>query len=154
MQYFTPEEFGDDYGLMSPRILRNLDEFRKLWGAPVHVSPVKNALARWLGADKLSGHNVDKWGFCEAVDVFPEGMKTPEDFERAYICMKRVGVKSRHVPITGFGIYTDTKFRRKKHPMLHLDTRPDRTAETRRLWSRVDGEYLALAEVMPSQWQR
>lgn len=143
LRHFKPREFRGWWDLMSPRLLVCIDRFREIWGARVDVSPVDGALGRRLGPDAMSGHNVDRWGVVEAVDLFPRGMDTPDDMARAYDCARRAGA-------TGIGFYTDTK----PSNMIHLDTRPDRSAKNPRLWSRVDGEYLAIEAVMPRGWGR
>jgi hypothetical protein len=142
MRYFTKHEFREHYDVMSDRILDVIDDFRHHWGAAVHVSPNAAALARHLGSASMSGHNVDRWDKCEAADLFAEALETPEDMQRAHEIAKKVGA-------TGFGGYTDTAFRGKPHHMIHLDTRPDRTPENMRTWARVDGDYVALKEILP-----
>lgn len=140
LEFFEPWEFREWWGRMSPKTLLVLDRYRREWGAPVMVSPHKDALGRFLG-DSDSQHNFEKLGEVRAVDTFPEGMRTPVDFARAYRCAIRAGA-------SGIGIYTDTR----PAPMIHLDTRPHRTPQDPATWSRINGKYLGIAEVMPEGW--
>ena len=137
LKHFKPSEFGDSVPYMHESTLLTLDAFREYWGARVDVSPAKGGLARWLGPDAMSGHNVDRWTACRAADLFPIGMVTAEDMVRAVACAVSAGA-------TGIGLYTDTR----PGFMLHLDTRPDRTPAHPRLWSRVDGEYGPISKVL------
>lgn len=137
LTYFAREEFGDSAPYMHQSTLLALDALREYWGAPVIVSPVKGGLARWLGPESMSGHNVDRWGACMAADIFPRGLDTTDSMLRAITCAVSAGA-------TGIGLYTDTR----PGFMLHLDTRPDRTPAHPRLWSRVDGEYGPISKVL------
>jgi hypothetical protein len=128
---------------MSPRLLQCIDLFRTYWGNRCVVSPNPDALGRRLGPDAMSGHNIDRWGLVEAVDLFPLHMDEPEDLARAYSC-------ARSACATGIGLYTDTK----PGNMIHIDTRPDRHCSNPRLWSRVDKTYGAIDLVMPDGWKR
>lgn len=134
--YFRPSEFGAWFDYMSPSTLAALDEFRRLWGAPVTVSPAAGGLGRRLGYDDLSQHNVDRWGECRAVDFFPSGLNSL-NANRAYECAKRAG-------FTGIGIYTDTS----PGWMMHGDTRTDRTTMNPATWARVGRNYTGINEVV------
>ena len=133
LRYFSASEFGVYYPMINSELLVKLDEFRHRWGRPVTVSPVAGAIVRH-GGDSHSQHNIDRWGETRAIDVFPEGMETLEQRQRAYQIARAVG-------FTGIGIYTDTA----PSNLLHVDVRPgDRVAT----WSRVNGEYLGINEVL------
>ena len=132
LRYFKASEFGVFYPLMSKDLLLKLDEFRHRWGAPVVVSPAAGGIGRHGGGD--SQHNVDKWGEVRAVDVFPKGMDSAADMQRAYLIAREIG-------FTGIGLYTDTK----PSNMMHLDVRAGTHVAT---WSRVAGKYLGIGEVI------
>ena len=137
LKNFVPGEFGEGAPYMHESTLLSADAFREMWGAPVSVSPHPAATARFLGPDAMSGHNVDKWGHCYAVDLFPSGMNDKREMARAVACAILAGA-------TGIGLYTDTK----PGYMIHIDTRPDRTPVNPRLWSRVDGAYGLIGDVL------
>lgn len=130
--YFKPEEFGGWYDQISPELLYKLNAFRSLWGAPVSISQNVDGVGRHTGTGQ---HNVDLWGEVRAVDIFPQGMNSIEDMQRAYDIAVRVG-------FTGIGLYTDTS-----KPMLHVDVREDEEVGSPDTWSRIDGEYLGINEV-------
>lgn len=143
MQYFEPSEFGPWWPHMSPELLKKLDKFRGLWGAPVEVSPAEGGIGRHLGPADTSQHNIDKWGKVFAVDLFPKVaagrsgyryMSTRADRARALKCAKQAG-------FTGIGLYTDTR----PGDMLHVDVRP---TEAVALWSRINGNYLGINEAI------
>lgn len=142
LRFFTEAEFREWWPFMDERILKCVDEFRAHWGAPCSISPVDGALGRRLGPEPMSGHNIDRWGTVMAVDLFPAGMDTAEDLKRALDCAKRAQA-------TGIGLYTDTQ----PSFMIHLDVRPDRTADRPRLWCRrfvgQERKYLAITDVLP-----
>lgn len=130
LRHFDRAEFREHAPVMAESTLLTLDAFRHAWGAPVVVSPNPAALARYLGPESMSGHNVDRWEWCYAVDVFPTGMETAKDRTRALACALTSGA-------TGVGLYLDTT----PGQMIHIDTRPDRTPHHPRLWSRIGGKY-------------
>lgn len=140
MRYFSESEFRGHLHFMNPKLLEVMDRFRALWGAPVFISPNAAALGRWLGDKNTSQHNVDRWGMCNAVDLFPAGMFTTEACDRAVECAQIAGA-------TGIGIYTDTK----PHHMIHIDVRTDRTPDSPATWGRKHGRYVALAEVLKGE---
>jgi|GEM_PF-3253353 len=141
LEYFGPDEFQGWYDKMSPELLLKLDEFRRQWGYPVHVSPHPDAVGReyYAGHDRFdSQHNYIKWGEVRAIDVFPknsagEYITSVGDRKRAYEIAVQVG-------FTGVGIYTDTV----PGNMMHLDVRQAALAK----WSRVSGEFLSVFEVL------
>ena len=143
MRFFTPAEFGEWWPMMHATTLDCFDAFRHYWGAPVNISPQPMALGRHMGPRKISGHNVDYWKAVMAGDAFPAGMDSAEAMARAYDC-------ARKAKATGIGFYTDTS----PSFMIHLDTRPDRSPDKPRLWSRVNGKYRAISVVMPKGWKR
>lgn len=133
LQYFTPGEFGVFYPMINSELLLKLDRFRHHWGRPVSVSPVAGAIVRHGGSSN-SQHNIDKWGETRAIDVFPAGMTTLAERQRAYQIARDVG-------FTGIGIYTDTK----PSNLLHIDVRPGERVAT---WARVSGQYVGINEVI------
>jgi hypothetical protein len=143
LTYFKASEFGIWWPLMNADLLLKLDAFRERWGAPVVISSAQGALGRHAGGDNSSQHNVDKWGEVKAVDVFPmvsdgEGgyryMSTASERQRAYDVALAVG-------FNGIGLYTDTK----PGDMLHVDVRD---AAQVALWSRVEGDYFGIQQVL------
>ncbi|WP_018014106.1 hypothetical protein [Teredinibacter turnerae] len=139
LNYFSASEFGIWWPLMSNDLLKKLDLFREKWGDVVEVSRAPGAIGR--EGDNRSQHNPILWGEVRAVDVFPKKngqyITSVADRQRAYDIAREVG-------FTGIGIYTDTQ----PGNMLHLDVRSDRTAENPALWSRIDSEYLGIADVI------
>lgn len=121
-------EWADD---MAIEQLKALDRFAKLWGASVTVSGSSAALGRKMGKDKLSQHNIDRWGEVRATDVFPKGL-TPQNAEYAVTLAKKAG-------FSGIGVYLDTS-----KPMMHLDVRPDRSPFNPASWARIKGEYVGI----------
>ena len=124
LKYFSRSEFGVWWPLMSQDLLLKLDKFREKWGKPVRVSPHPDAIGR-EGEGSNSMHNVLKWGEVRAVDVFPEGLDTIGDRQRALEIARSVG-------LTGIGLYTDTS----PSNMMHLDNRDQFL-----YWTRVNGVY-------------
>ncbi len=143
LKYFSASEFGAWWPLMNAELLKKLDEFREAWGAPVEISKASGSLGRYGGSDDHSQHNIDLWGEVSAADLFPKVsdgnggyryMQTVEERSRAYQIALKVG-------FTGIGLYTDTK----PGNLMHVDTRKaDRVA----LWSRVNGQYRGIGEVL------
>lgn len=133
------EEMGDEQ-------LAMLEAFAIEYGKTVHVSPHPDALGRYLGPEAMSGHNIDCWGEVVATDVFPEGFRG-QDFDRVLGIALRAGA-------TGIGFYIDTFWRGQAAPMLHLDTRPDRTPQNPRIWVRIKGAYVDVEAVMRPGWDR
>ncbi len=135
LAHFKPAEFREWWPHMSPDLLKKLDRFRELWGAPITVSPVNGALGRHLGPHDDSQHNIDKWGEVRAIDVFPYGLNA-ENAEYAKKLAQQAG-------FSGIGIYSDTR----PSWMMHLDVRPDRTASRPATWARVSSRYVGITEV-------
>lgn len=135
LNYFSASEFGVWYPLMNRDLLLKLDDFRERWGRPVSISGNKHALGRH--DDSESQHNVTRWGEVRAVDVFPDGMNTAAERERAFEIAKEVG-------FTGIGLYTDTS----AGNMLHVDVREPKSQGHVATWSRVAGEYGLISEVL------
>ncbi len=143
LKHFTPDEFGPWWPQMNQELLKKLDAFRERWGAPVVISPAEGSLGRHGGEFGTSQHNVDAWGEVRAVDVFPmvpagrsgyRYMTNAEDRQRAMEVARAVG-------FTGIGLYTDTS----PGNMLHVDVRPTADVAT---WSRVNGQYLGIGQVL------
>lgn len=143
LDHFRPSEFRGWADRMARDQLFLLDAFREAWGAPVYISPAKGALGRHAG-ESLSRHNYDRWGEVCATDVFPEGFAT-ESFTRVHDIANRIGAG-------GFGIYTDTTYKGRDWPMVHIDCRKRGRDGCMATWSRVGGKYLGLAAVMPRSW--
>jgi hypothetical protein len=135
LKYFSASEFGIWWPLMNRDWLLKLDKFRELWGRPVYISGNAAGLGRHDDSD--SQHNVLKWGEVRAGDVFPEGMNTAAERDRAYRIAREVG-------FTGIGLYTDTK----RGNMLHVDVREPKRPGYVATWSRVAGEYGSISEVL------
>tara|TARA_R110002153_G_scaffold274298_2_gene448199 strand:+ start:20954 stop:21526 length:573 start_codon:yes stop_codon:yes gene_type:complete len=139
-------EFRDFAEEMGDEQLAMLEAFAIAWGKAVHVSTHPAALGRYLGPDALSGHNVERWEEVVATDIFPEGLRS-EDFAQALTIALQSGA-------TGIGFYADTFWNGQAAPMMHLDTRPDRTPENPRIWVRIKGAYRDIQDVMPVGWVR
>ena len=135
LNYFSASEFGVWYPLMNRDLLLKLDAFRERWGRPVAISG--NAAALGRHDDSESQHNVTRWGEVRAVDVFPEGMNSAAERQRAFDIAKAVG-------FTGIGLYTDTS----AGNMLHVDVREPKSHGYVATWSRVAGEYGSIYEVL------
>jgi len=114
IEYFDSGEFPESPDIYAePRLILNLNEYRKILKSRVHPSPVSGALARFDDKAEDSEHYaVDRKS--KAVDVFPEG-----SILRAWTVAVTSGLW------TGVGVYFDTEFRYKKWCMLHLDNRKE-----------------------------
>jgi hypothetical protein len=143
LKHFSASEFGVWYPLMSNELLIKLDTLRDLLGSPVFISPVSGGIGRHGGGS--SQHNVDKWGEVRAVDVFAkiggEFVTTQSQRQRLYDAARQAG-------FTGIGIYTDTIYNSAPANLLHVDVRQDKTPNAPALWSRVNGQYSGLTEVV------
>jgi len=124
LRYFSREEFGQYWHLMSVEQLVKLDEFRHRLGYPVLVSPAPGAIGRpIIGAEdeaaesgvEKSYHNYLVHGEIMATDVMPVPPGGASVAER-----QRWVEVARQVGFRGIGLYPDWKPR----PGLHLDTRP------------------------------
>jgi hypothetical protein len=113
LRHFSKGEFGPYWDLMDSELLELLDEFRELWGEPVTISPARGAIGRTYGN---GFHNHRKHGTVKAVDVFPKGMVTRGDFDRAYDAL--LEAKRRlNIDNIGIGLYPDWQ----PSPGLHID---------------------------------
>ncbi len=130
--YFSDNEFNGFADQLAPGLRDKLNAFRAAWGAPVSVSQASGAVGRHAGQSGTQ-HNLDRWGFTRAVDVFPQGMDSAEDRARALLLAKQAG-------FTGVGLYLDTN-----RPMLHVDVRPGNRVAT---WARVEGEYMGIGAAL------
>jgi len=137
LRYFPKEEYREWADDMSPLLVFLVDRFREEWGDIVEVSPHPDALGRNLTLDNLSQHNFRLYGVVNAGDYFPKGMNTPEDRARAFKIAKKLG-------FTGIGIYADTT----PSNMIHLDVRNTRIVGNPATWSRIDGEYKPIEDVL------
>jgi hypothetical protein len=118
LHHFTAPEFAsNDHGRadwwadMDPAFLVRLDVFRAMWGAPITVSGHPRALGRHLGPGSHSDHNIDVRGTVQCADVFPGGMTSQADAERARDLARAVGLSS-------IGLYPHWS-----QPGLHLGIR-------------------------------
>ncbi len=89
-------------------------------------------MARFGQPGSTSQHSVDHWGDTAAIDLFPDGMVTATDRQRALRCAKLAGA-------SGIGLYPQARMGRRTG-MLHLDVRHVRpgainTPENPALWS-------------------
>lgn len=158
LEFFSPHEFGQWWRFMGARQLKALDTFRKLYGAPVSISPAPGALGRWGGPfDYVSAHDVERHGEVLGTDVMPKGFTaTREENARVYQCAKASG-------FIGIGIYPHWT----PQPGLHLDTmmRPNRRAfhllAKWRAWrephpdfpERTRQAYGGIEAIMPDGWK-
>lgn len=124
LKYFSAQEFGVWFPLMSAELLIKLDAFRHAWGAPVEISPAEGGIGR--EDESNSQHNVSAWGEVRAIDVMPRGMSTEAERRRAVAIAKEVG-------FTGIGIYPDWKPRAG----LHLDVRKPQSPGHVATWSGI-----------------
>ena len=104
--YFKPQEFVRNghnwFDLMDERLLVCVDILRHQWSefreidSPIRISAHPDALGRRMGRDRLSDHNIDKWGRVRAMDVMPEGL---EDDPGAFRML------AASCGITAYGLY-------------------------------------------------
>ena len=139
LHFFSKDEFGKSWDVMSPVLLTRLDVLRGLWGRAIRITPVEGGLARY--DHSTSQHNVTEWGECRAVDIFPQGLTRLGSVQLFADLAQKCG-------FTGIGIYADTK----PSVMFHLDVRTGIEFDKPMKWSRVDGQYshsfdAALAEI-------
>lgn len=132
-KYFKETEFQGWYDLLDKNLLPMLDAFREKWGKPVRISPAPGAVGRRASKTEKSLHNVNLWGKVRAVDILPTGMKTKEDFKKAFDIAKEVG-------FTGIGVYPDWV----PQPGLHVDNRPGIAKGNPAKWSafRINGQQV------------
>lgn len=142
LRYFSREEFGAYWPMMSRNLLLALDDFRHRLGYPVAISPAPGAIGRpIIGSDgqltesessaEKSYHNYLLHGEVMAVDVMPKPPHgaTVDERRRWLQAAKAAG-------FTGMGLYPDWKPRAG----LHLDVRPDRTPTNPATWAGVRNE--------------
>lgn len=142
LKYFSPIEFGAWYPFMSNDLLQKLDAFRAAWGYPVVISSADGAIGRKESAEETSQHNFTRWGEVRAIDIFPQvggGKYITTAAQR-----RRALDVARSVGFTGIGLYTDTA----RGNMLHVDVRVDRSPGSPALWSRVNGSYGSISDVL------
>ena len=138
LRYFTRDEFGPYWHLMSVDLLLMVDEFRHQLGYPVSISKAVGAIGRPVidgdensedGAEK-SYHNYLIHGEIMALDLMPSPIfgATQEERRRWLTIAERVG-------FTGVGIYPDWRPRAG----LHVDVRPKSATQNGRIatWSGV-----------------
>lgn len=86
---------------MDTDLLLFIDEFRHRWGKPVAISQAPGAVGRTYGN---GFHNYVLHGKIKAVDVFPEGLVTKADTDRALNILKQIR-KEYEILHWGVGIY-------------------------------------------------
>jgi len=148
LEHFDAHEFGAAWPLTSAAILRALDQFRSNLGQPLEVSPAPGAVARTLGPNAASLHNVVRYGQTYAVDVLiPRGHSLRETYRAARAARL----------FSGLGVYPDWSPR----PGLHLDVRhrapdsptPEASPSDPARWAGVDDgdggqRYVGIGEVI------
>lgn len=142
-EYFEQEEYRDWYDEMSPRLLTMDDVLRFQVGSPMVISPHPDSLGRSLGAGDESTHNIDHWREVLANDFFFLHVTTRGAVEDVVDRMRKIG-------FTGIGVYTDTVYNGRPHPMFHGDVRPDRKMGAPATWGRVKGKYTSLMAAIQS----
>tara|TARA_Y100001951_G_C11280659_1_gene265133 strand:- start:89 stop:529 length:441 start_codon:yes stop_codon:yes gene_type:complete len=136
LRYFDASEFGEWWPYMNKELLKVLDEFRHLWGAPVHISPARGALGR--KDQTKSFHNFSRYKEVLAADIFPEGLDEG-NFRDAVSLAKEAGAK-------GIGLYPEWRYGEHTSGM-HLDVGV-RGGDGMGYWSRVGGRYYAIDKVL------
>jgi hypothetical protein len=136
LKHFKMSEFGAWFPYMDSSLLKNLDDFRELWGRPVSISPASGTIGRMIldpsHANFKSGHNIMsnilKGQGITAIDIMPQGLDQ-YSYSRAFELAKQVG-------FTAIGIYPDWK------PMsgMHLEMRKGRTSNNPAKWAGVRNE--------------
>ena len=149
MKWFAPHEFdrtevGGEHWFfkMSPEVLNFLDELRGRLGAPIHLSPVRGSLGRYMGAS-FSDHNFEKWGEVRAADIFPTIDQTPAAAERFLELCKSVGV-------TAIGCYPHWRNRNGVQQVgFHIGWRPDRVGGPPALWGMIKPTPRSSQQMVP-----
>lgn len=125
IKHFSPDEFSEDPDEhAAPELITALDQWRNFLSFRVDPSPASGALARFSGDKESRHYAVDRQS--DAVDVFAEC-----HIRNAWLSAFRSKLWG------GIGVYFDTQFEGKPHPMLHLDMRPGPTV----IWYRVSQSY-------------
>lgn len=137
LRHFRPNEFRRWWPYMDPRLLEALDEFRERLRAPVMISPADGALGRNLGPENTSRHNIDRWCTVQAADVMLPRAKNLRDEQQG----RAVIEIATACGFGGIGVYLDWK----PYPGLHLDIRPLKADGGPATWTRIDGQYVAMA---------
>jgi hypothetical protein len=134
IDHFHPDDFSEDPNKDAlPKLIYNVDQWRKLCGFPISPSLAEGALARFGDADKDSRHYAVERK-SDALDCFPHG--DPVQAFMAALCSQLFGA---------VGLYLDTMFRGHPWPMLHVDLRPlgeGHSKEMALIWVRDEGEYV------------
>lgn len=114
LTYFTESEFErNEYSWLDkchPKLIYLLDAYRRMWKAPVQISPHPKAIGRYKGD---SYHNVDQHGWVMALDLMPHAMYD----QRQVIEVSRI---ASNLGFGGFGLYPDWQ----PSPGIHIDIRP------------------------------
>lgn len=136
LSHFTPAEFGEWWPMMSPLLLKALDEFRGRLRSPVMISPANGALGRHWGDGSASMHNVDHWGQVMAADIMlPRGPDLIDPSQG-----RRVVDMALQSGFGGIGVYLGWR----PYPGLHLDVRARQWDGSAATWSRLGDEYRAI----------
>ena len=124
LDYFKPLEFGVWWPFIDNDLLYGIDDFRRVLGVPVTISPAPGAIGRASIDAKTSQHYFLSSGKVRAIDVMiPQGVS----LATAYNVARNLGVFS------GIGVYPDWV---PSHG-LHLDVRKDKTTQNPATWSGI-----------------
>ncbi len=110
--------------LLNADFIRKLQKFRTNINAPIYANPNISGWVREYGNPKSRHYAVDR--LSDAGDVFTEKWFTLHLWYAAI----------QNPDFNGIGLYLDTKFRGKPHPMIHLDTRPLKKKYHKVMWIR------------------
>lgn len=127
LYHFTSEEFRDWWDHMNPRLLICLDIWRDMRDKPIYISGNEWALGRDTDENADSQHNVLMWGDVRAADVFPSGLTTRKDAQKAITLAQRSG-------FTGIGLYPHWN----GGVGMHVDVRYDREPRNGAMWGAVN----------------
>lgn len=123
LRYFQPHEFErrgrNWYADMSVSLLERVDVLRHKYGQAIHISPHRGALGR-PGSGSRDHDPERNAGEVRGMDVFPDGLYTPEDV-RAFVKL------AEDVGLTAIGVYPHwVAASGRVRPGLHLGWRPSR----------------------------